>query len=205
MLFCVSMDIIPFINLEKRKITVPELYNSESYKDILEKYKEKTIYVMDIDGIEKNKPNLCLYQKLMIDHEIWVDSGPRNLGDVVDLLMAGSEKITIRKDKWEKFDIASIKEITENSVFIYIDNHSNAILNIDHNVINASDGIVIFGKKEDIEKDFKFESYIKDICIKKDVYSFESDVKNYNFWKNLGFKGLIVPMNLAEVFVKNEF
>ena len=114
--------------------------------------------------------------------------------------MAGAEKITIRKNKWEKFDFTTLKEITENSVFICMERNSN----IDDIIINSSDGIVLSEKKDDIERDFKFESNIKSLCMKKDIYSFESDIKNYNFWKNIGIKGLIVPLDLVEVFMKNE-
>ena len=148
------MDILPILNLKKRKILGSKSLYIEDYKNILERYKENTIYLMDIDGVENYKPNLCLYQKLMGNYNLWIDSGPRNLGDIVDSIMAGAKSITIRKNKWENFDTLSIKEISENDVFIYIDKQIDNFTKIDPNILKDSDGVVIFENKEDLENDF---------------------------------------------------
>jgi len=65
------MEIIPLINLKRRKIIEPKHASNLSLKKILERYKNKKLYILDYDGLEKNKPNLCLYQKLSKYHEIW--------------------------------------------------------------------------------------------------------------------------------------
>ena len=85
-----------------------------SFNEILEHVdKDVNIYVLDIDGIEKDKPNLCLYQDLSKSHVLWVDTGPRVLGDIVDVIMAGATNITIRNNLWRGLDVSSIKEITD--------------------------------------------------------------------------------------------
>jgi hypothetical protein len=138
----------------------------------------------------------------MNNYNLWIDSGPRNLGDIVDSIMAGAKSITIRKNKWENFETSDIKEISENQVFILIDDQINEINLFESNVNKEFDGAVLFEKKEEIENDFIFKSHIKDICLKTDVYTYESDITKYRFWENIGVKGLLVPLDVIEVFNK---
>ena len=87
------MEIIPLIRMEKRKILDDALSDN-----VLEQIdEEQIIYILDMDGIEKDKPNLCIYQRLSKSHDLRIDNGPRNLGDVVDATMAGATDITLRK------------------------------------------------------------------------------------------------------------
>jgi len=75
------MEIIPLIYLKKRKILAEKEGECLSLNEMSEQInKDEKIYVLDIDGIEKDKPNLCLYPKLSENHKIWVDAGPRVLG-----------------------------------------------------------------------------------------------------------------------------
>ena len=54
------MEIIPLIRMEKRKILDDALSDN-----VLEQIdEEQIIYILDMDGIEKDKPNLCTYQRL---------------------------------------------------------------------------------------------------------------------------------------------
>jgi hypothetical protein len=196
------MDIVPILNLKNKKILGSKNLLIEDYKNILERYKDKTIYLMDIDGVEKYKPNLCLYQKLMNNYNLWVDSGPRNLGDIVDSIMAGAKSITIRKNKWDNIEASDIKEISENHVYLLINKQLDEINKFESNFNDDLDGAVLFEKKEEIENDFIFKGHIKDICIKTDVYTYESDINNYRFWENIGIKGLLVPLDVIEEFNK---
>jgi len=58
------MKIIPLIHLKKGKMIGPKHSDNFSLTDLLERYKDDDLYILDQDGIEKNKPNLCIYQKL---------------------------------------------------------------------------------------------------------------------------------------------
>ena len=63
------MKIIPLIRMEKRKILDDAL--SDNVLEQIEE--EQIIYILDMDGIEKDKPNLCTYQNptsfgLITDH-----------------------------------------------------------------------------------------------------------------------------------------
>ena len=86
------------IYIKSRKIRIGRNSDSMSLKDFLKLTEDKKkIYIFDMDGLEKDKPNLCTYQRLSSFVELWVDNGPRNIGDVVDSTMAGATDITLRK------------------------------------------------------------------------------------------------------------
>ena len=81
------MELIPLIKLKKRKVIG---FNKSDLKDILKDIKDdEKIYILDFDGIERDKPNFCTFQRISGSYELWVDFGPRNLGDVVDAVMYG--------------------------------------------------------------------------------------------------------------------
>ena len=87
-----KMEIIPVITMEKREISKKQSKFLKKYLD--ERARQKPLYILDLFGINKDKPNLCTYQKLSKDFELWIDSGPRNLGDVVDIFMAGANAVS---------------------------------------------------------------------------------------------------------------
>ena len=120
------MDIVPLIKMKNRK-TVDE--KSTLAFDIIKEFdEEQIIYILDLDGINKNKPNLCTYQKVSKNYSIWVDNGPRNIGDVVDSFMAGATAITINKDLFSDLNIASIRDITENKIYLNLDFKQQSVL-----------------------------------------------------------------------------
>jgi len=200
------MDIVPLIHLKKRKIMIEREEYRPTSNEILEQFdKDANIYVLDSDGIEKNKPNLCLYQKLSKSHVLWVDTGPRVLGDIVDVIMAGAINITVRNNLWHELDVSSIKEITENKIYTSVDLKSQDDRNTEIFPFYDVDGLVIFDGKNRAEKDFKYGGFLKNLCIKHEVYVYERDSKNINYWKNLGVTGLLVEINRIKEFRKNEF
>ena len=194
------------IHLKKRKIMIEGEEYRPTSNEILEQFdKDVNIYVLDSDGIEKNKPNLCLYQNLSKSHILWVDTGPRVLGDIVDVIMAGAINITVRNNLWREVDVSSIKEITENKIYTSADLKSQGDLNTEIFPLYDVDGLVIFGGKNRVEKDFKHWGFIKNSCIKHEVYAYERDPKNIKYWRNLGVTGVLVEINRIKEFRKNEF
>ena len=182
-----------------------EEYNLH-YNEILDQFdKDVKIYVLDGDGIEKDKPNLCLYQKLSKAHPLWVDTGPRVLGDIVDVIMAGATNITLRNNILHDLDVSSIKEITENKIYAGVDLKSKDGRNTERFPFYDFDGLVVLDGKHQVERDFKFESFLKNFCTKHEVYAYERDPKNINYWQNMGITGLLVQINKIKEFKKNEF
>jgi len=177
-----------------------------SSNEILEHVdKDVNIYVLDIDGIEKDKPNLSLYQDLSKSHVLWVDTGPRVLGDIVDVIMAGATNITIRNNLWNGLDVSRIKEITENKIYACIGLKNQGNQNTEIFPFYDVDGLVVLDEKNLVERDFKYGSFLKNLCIKHEVYVNECDQKNINYWENLGVTGLLVNIIKIKEFKKNEF
>lgn len=112
------MKIIPLINIKKRKIVKLNYKNFENINTLLENYKDEYLYILDHDGILKNRPNLCTFQKLSKNHDLWVDTGPRVVGDIVDSVIAGASIITIRKELINLNESSNINEILENDIYL---------------------------------------------------------------------------------------
>lgn len=53
--------------------------------------KYETFYVVDINGLIKNRPQINLIQEMSKEKNLWVESGMRFAEDMVDVLMAGAE------------------------------------------------------------------------------------------------------------------
>lgn len=59
-------------------------------KDLRKRNFEK-LYVMDVDGVERNKPQLDIIQALADDFSLSYEAGPRRGVNVVDLVIAGAD------------------------------------------------------------------------------------------------------------------
>jgi len=194
------MEIIPLINLKKGKMVEPKYLENVSLNELLERFKDDKLYILDHDGIEKNKPNLCLYQKLSKHHELWVDAGPQVLGDVVDSVIAGANSITIRKNLWQDTDISGIKEISENKIYGEVTLERYSISGTITSLVYDVDGLVVFDKKNQIEGDFKSAERLKDICKRYETYAYGLKKKNVAYWEKLGVTGLLIDIERAEEF-----
>ena len=116
------MEIIPLIHFKKRKIQITQNGKETKTEDFIKEHTNiQKIYILDHDGIEKDKPNLCSFPKLSEKYETWIDTRPVTLGDVVDTVMAGANTITIRQNLWQTLDIERIREITENQIYAELD------------------------------------------------------------------------------------
>jgi hypothetical protein len=52
----------------------------------------RRIYVVDLDGIEHNEPQLDLWQEISRDADLWIDAGPPNADMVVDVIVSGARR-----------------------------------------------------------------------------------------------------------------
>jgi len=188
------MDLIPLIRMKNRNIYPGQSQDPLSFEEFLKKIDEDTkIYILDLDGIEKDKPNLCTYQRLSSSHDLWVDNGPRNLGDIVDAVTAGATDITLRINLCQKLNISDIKEISEDKIYTNIDFTEDLSF-------YDTDGLVNFNTREEIETNFKYGEFFKKITIKNKIYSYESDLNNISYWKHFGVEGLLVDLNEFKEF-----
>jgi len=170
------MQIIPLIKLKNRQIT------EESLKGLDKIDEGKTVYIYDLDGIEKDKPDLCIYQKLSKKYDIWVDSTPKNLGDVVDIFLTGAVAAIIRKTYFPQINIESIREISENKVYEYAE---------EKEILSKADGLIINEDASNFDLAKKYSNQY-------DVFVYEKNIENLSYWINTNIKGLLVDVNKWE-------
>ncbi len=120
------MQELPIIKIRKGKIKRGEKIwkKREAIKTIEEICREYNgVYIIDLDGYRKNSANIDVYKRIKAD--IWVDSFPRYVEDVMDLIIVGINRITIRNMKEEY--LKEISEICEKEIFISEKNVNEAI------------------------------------------------------------------------------
>jgi len=200
------MRTIPLIYFQKRKIRAEEDGDLVSFNDVFERVdKDEEIYVLDLDGIRMDKSNLCSYPKLSEHYKLWIDAGPRVLGDVVDIVMAGATDITIRKSLCPKLDISSIREITESEINTEVDLQTYREHRSSFSLSSNADGFVISSDKDKFKRDFIYDDLVKNLCNKFNVYVIESDDAFFSYWKNIGASGLMIELNMWEKVKHREF
>ena len=192
------MEIIPLIKLKKRKI----LNHPKSFlKDISDYIDEsENVYILDFDGIDKNKPNFCTVRKLASSFDLWFDFGPKNLGDVVDAIMTGASSITLRKTLWPNSVLSEIKDITENKIFTNIDFEYKGKYDFKDVFREQVDGFVNFFSRKEVESSFQNSDYFKTISKKNNIFTYESNLKNITYWKGFGVKGIFVDFDKYKEF-----
>jgi len=200
------MKIIPLIYFQKRKIYAEKNSEILSLKELLACIdKDTELYVCDKDGVDKDKPNLCTYPKLAEHCKIWVDWGPRTLGDVVDVVMAGATSITLRRNLWPKLESSNIREITESNIYETIDPQNITDKTSSFSSSADVDGYVVSSYKEKFKRNFIYDEAIKNICKRFNVLIIESDESFFPFWKNIGVSTLLIELNTWKKVKHREF
>ena len=190
------MRIIPLIYMKNRKIYTEREGPSVSLDTFLNQIdNDMEIYFFDLDGIEKDKPNLCTYQKLSGKCNMWLDAGPHNIGDITDLVMAGANSITIITNRFSAEDLKKIKEMTENKIYISIDSQEKQ-----ENLPNSIniEGAVVFGNKKQIEMNSDSRDFLKKIMSKCNLYIIENKKENIPFWEHFGVAGILFDFSKAK-------
>jgi uncharacterized protein related to proFAR isomerase len=191
------MEIIPIITLKNYKL-MNHLISLENISQFIKE--EDKLYILDLDGIEKNRTNLELYQKISTTYDLWIDCGPRNFGDIVDIFMTGATSVTIKKALFRSLNISDIRDISENKVYLNLDFQNFEKYGNDDLFIEKYDGFVNFNTKEEIEKNFILHEQINKIKKQNKIYCYENNYKNYLFWEGLGVTGLLVDINKLKEF-----
>jgi uncharacterized protein related to proFAR isomerase len=184
------MEFIPLITLQKGKIV-------ENISEKLDEFKK--LYVLDLDGIEKGKPNFDIYQKLSTSVDLWVDNGPRNIGDVVDTFMAGATDITIRRGLCPNLKISDIRDVSDNKIYANIDFEKLNELDNDMFFYDV-DGLVNLIEKDRIELNLEYSKYLNKARLGKKIYSYEPNPKNLSFWAGFNIEGLLVDIKNFKEF-----
>jgi hypothetical protein len=200
------MITIPLIYLNKRKIYTKQNDEEVSLQNLFESVdKENKIYIYDVDGITRDKPNLCTYPKLSEKFNIWIDNGPRNLGDVVDACLAGASSIILRNTIWPGAEISKIREITDNPIYEIYSSQNRVDRSGQHPISQETDGFVIISNKNKTEQDYVYNEEIKTMCKKYNVLVIEPNEMFFTYWKNIGASGMIIELNNWKKVKNGEF
>ncbi len=53
------------------------------------------LYVVDLDGIEDNRPQLDFLQEIAREADVWIDAGPRTADQAIDILITGARRAVL--------------------------------------------------------------------------------------------------------------
>ncbi len=108
-----SLEILPVLHARNGALVGPDAEPlDEELKTIARRFSREwdAIYLVDLDGLTKNRPQVGLVQDLSGRVHTWADSGPREPEDTMDQLMAGAEQVTVR------YHTASNREVLPETV-----------------------------------------------------------------------------------------
>ena len=190
------MQKIPLVRIKNKK-SFPEISSSE-LRSILHRLQGSMIYVFDEDGIHKNHPNVSIYQRLSGVAELWVDAGPRNIGDIVDDVFSGANKLVIRPDRWREHDLQSIIDITENELMVLY--HLKDLADgIPKDMLFSQAHCIIIHLDEKYHSiNFKTEGFMKQIAKTKPTYILDETGQQTERWSSFGVTGIFIPLEQLE-------
>ena len=100
----------PLTAVDDRELTI---YDFASM--FLEDY--STIMVLDIDGIERRRPQLTQVQTIAPVKNVWWDPGVRNLEDMMDTFTAGANRVVVgTKTIWNLEELKACQEFSADYV-----------------------------------------------------------------------------------------
>lgn len=140
--------VIPAVSLRRGRVVVVNKGKYEPLTDVddreltlydfismfLEDY--STILVLDIDGIERRRPQLTQVQTVAPVKNVWWDPGVRNLDDMMDAFTAGANRVVVgTKTVWNLQELKECQEFSGDYVLSL--DWADGILSRDANISQA--------------------------------------------------------------------
>lgn len=150
--------------------------------------KDSLLYILDFDGIERNNPNLDLYQRLTEHCILWIDNGPRRIDDVMDTIMAGATNITLREDLWPALDMPGVQELTDDEIYLDMSKKHQEQKTLQH-PYSDDVGIILF------DEEVLYGSFSKEKTLNKKIYLYTGVLENLQLWAEQGITGIIIDLN----------
>ncbi|ODS40680.1 MAG: hypothetical protein A7315_02375 [Candidatus Altiarchaeales archaeon WOR_SM1_79] len=215
-----KFETIPAVNLYKG---VPVVKGEKDYEPLLDKDEKdmnlhglidllkgrfERVLITDINGINKDKPQLDLYKDISKKIELWVDAGSRIRDGAIDILVAGAAKVVLgTKTLLNLEELEKICELSENVIF-EID-YDDGIVSPKKKIREMSPsqlieevknhGIedIIFTDLKHLSSDSHFNIDVVSTLLRSDLKVYihgRFDIKNKIF-ENLNFTGLIIEVD----------
>ncbi len=75
----------------------PDLFDLTDY--LAAKYRR--LYVVDLEGVEHNRPQLDYLQEITRDTDVWIDGGVSTADSVIDILVSGARRAVLSPSRLE--------------------------------------------------------------------------------------------------------
>ena len=186
------MEVVPVFYLSKTYHT--DEVNPLYLRNIMKKHEFKDLYVIDEQGIKRNEPQYEFYQRFSSMFNLWVDTGPRDIDDVVDDIFSGAKRIIIRLNLWKDESLSKIRDLSDHEIFIAVD--GTHIEQVFHRsgLYEDADGFILF-MKSDKKQDFKNDSLLNQLIKNKRIYIFD-EKHNESMWESKEIKGILKDVNI---------
>lgn len=128
-------EIIPLLLLKGRMTLIRE-YSRKSLSTLSKTFRERNyekVYVMDLDGIERNRPQLDIVQYLSDDFSVLYEAGPRRGVNVIDLVVAGADTVYM--------NTYSLKSLGEVELALALTERVGFKIDWDRHVLGSGEGI----------------------------------------------------------------
>ena len=150
---------VPVVRGENVYVTFKDASGSDfEIQGLIDKLKEdfERIFILDINGINRDKPQLDLIKTLSSKIELWVDGGSRYSDSAIDILVAGAEKVVLGTKTLRSME--ELKKVHELS--------QNIILGIDYD-----DGIVSPKKEISEMTPFRLVQEVQNLGIEDIIFT----------------------------------
>lgn len=99
-----------------------------------------TFYVIDINGLIKNSPQINIIQEMSKEKNLWVESGVRFVEDMMDVLMAGAEYAVLNSMLVGLDELKKICSLSQN-LMLHMECKNDRVhqMNIEHFADKAKD------------------------------------------------------------------
>jgi len=113
------MLVVPYLELEGRTI-IRRSYARGEMSDFVSKLSDKfkMVYVADLDGINRNRPQLDVVKEIAEEMPTMYEGGVRRASNVIDMLITGAEKAVVGSATLMRFeDLGVAFKLSENITF----------------------------------------------------------------------------------------
>ena len=185
------MEIIPLIYVNNDNVLDSKGLRVRDWNKFMEHM--NNVYVFDIGGMKRNKPSLELYQRIGEYAALWVDASPRRFEDVMDVVVAGAEKVTIRKPFFSD-DVSKVFDAVEVEVYSGFD-VEELVSNRLSDLHGEWTGVVVYVKNP---LSLKERGFLRDLAAETPVFVVEKEkgFVDERRGEEIGLAGLVYPVEL---------
>jgi len=182
------MNIVPLISISYARLCDGKQGEPVLLDDVLTRFeKDSLLYVLDRDGIERNNPNLEMYQRLAEHYVLWIDNGPRRIDDVMDTIMAGATNLTLREVLWPTLDMSEVQELSDDELYLEKTRQFQEQNTLQHGY-TGDIGIVLFNEEA------LYGTISKERLGTQKLYVYAPSLQKMQVWTEQGITGILIDL-----------